>query len=156
MHIDTFVCSSCAVASIANIGDHKDPVDVLKKFCYSQLGVRSKYKKNYSILTCYYIFCAGPEVKQGQKGGTHHSKNHWPKYGTELAAYIVDNELGEVATVGPKKNLKHHKTSTAQVWAWSPNQKALEKWWDENYDPKDVKKNPYDYDSYAQVEEDDY
>jgi hypothetical protein len=130
MNVSTYVCSSCAVASIADIGSHKDPVGVLIAFCKGELGVKDVYRKQYGILTNFYVFCAGPEVKSTEKGGSGHSKNHWPRYGTEFAAYLVENELGEVVTLGPKLNAKHHSTSTAQVWVWSPDQKAVEKWWD--------------------------
>jgi len=147
MHIEQFVCGSCAVGSLEGIGEHKNPEDVLRNFCYNQLGIRTKYRKTYSTLTCFYVFCAGPEVKSNEKGGSHHSKNHWPKYGTELAQYITDNELGDIVTIGPKKNLKHHKTTTAQAWIWSPDQKALERWWDVNFkrDPKVPSDFDYSY-----------
>ena len=131
--INQYVCGSCAVASIATIGSCTGPEDVLKRFCKTELGERSSYRKDYRILTSYYVFCAGPEVTSKAKGGSHHSKDHWPRYGTELAAYILSNGLGEVVTVGPKKNLKHHKDTTAQVWVWSPDQKAMERWWDTHY-----------------------
>ena len=130
MVIATYICGSCAVAGIQGIGDYKSPEEVLKLLCQQELGkIDGKFKVEYSKLTTYYIFCAGPEVKSTEKGGSHHSKDHWPKYGTEFAKFLVDNKLGEVVTVGPKFNAKHHPTTTAQVWAWSPDQKAVEEWW---------------------------
>jgi hypothetical protein len=131
MAVVTYVCGSCAVASLNNIGSQKDSKEVLAIFCRSELGKTDNpfQKPGKRHLTNFYIFCAGPEVKSDEKGGTGHSKNHWPKYGTEFAAYLKRNKLGKVVTVGPKLNLKHHPTSTAQLWAWSPNQKAVEAWW---------------------------
>lgn len=130
MVVDTYVCGSCAVGGIKNLGEHKNPVDALVTFCKNQLGIKDQFTGIYSKLICYYIFCAGPEVKSDEPGGSHHSKNHWPKYATEFAQFIKDNELGEIVTLGPKLNIKHHKKSTAQVWAWSPNQERMEAWWD--------------------------
>lgn len=129
MNINQFV-GSCALGSIERFGDLKGIGEVLKQFCKETLGEKCSYAPNYSKLQCFYVFTAGPEVPSTAPGGSHHSKNHWPKYGTELAAYIVDNKLGEIATLGPKKNEKFHSTSTAQVWIWSPDQKAMESWWD--------------------------
>lgn len=128
----TYVCGSCAVTSISSLGSCKNPIDALQQFCKVELGVPNCYTPSYGKLTCYYIFCAGPEVKSTEVGGTHHSKDHWPKYGTEFAQFLIDNKLGEVVTLGPKKNLRHHPTSTAQVWAWSPDQTALEEWWNKH------------------------
>jgi hypothetical protein len=140
MRVSTFVAGSCAVAAISDIGSHRNPVDILQAFCSHELGIKDAYTTKYSALTNFYLFCAGPEVKSTEKGGSHHSKNHWPRYGTEFAAYLVENGLGEVASVGPKLNLKHHKETTAQAWLWSPNQKALEKWWNANQKEKPAPK----------------
>jgi hypothetical protein len=129
MTIQTYVCGSCAVSSLSAVGSCKNPIDVLTRFCKQELGVIAEYQTAYTKLACFYVFCAGPEVKSTEKGGTGHSKNHWPKYGTELAQYIKDCKLGEIVTLGPKLNLKHHSTSTAQLWAWSPDQQAVEAWW---------------------------
>jgi hypothetical protein len=136
MTINTYVCGSCAVASIANVGEHHNPKEVLKIFCGQTLGVKSSFKPSYSKLQCFYIFCAGPEVKSSEPGGSHHSKNHWPRYGTEFAQYLIEHKLGEIVTVGPKVNLRHHPSTTAQLWAWSPDQKALETWWEAEQDQK--------------------
>lgn len=127
--LTNYMCGSCAVSSISNVGGCKNPVDVLEKFCKTELGEIDSYRKVYSKLVCYYVWCAGPEVKSTEPGGSHHSKDHWPRYGTELAQYIVDHKLGDVVTLGPKHNIKHHPSTTAQVWAWSPDQKAMEDWW---------------------------
>lgn len=101
-------------------------------FCKSQLGVGNRYAGPiaYNNLITFYIFCAGPEVKSTEPGGSHHSKNHWPRYGTEFAQFLVDNNLGMVATLGQRENVKHHAGCTAQLWMWAPNQKACEAWWD--------------------------
>lgn len=129
MEIKTYVCGSCAVSSMSNVGSYTGPVEVLKAFCKNELGVLNEFRNSYALLVNFYVFCAGPEVKSTEKGGSHHSKDHWPKYGTELAEYIKTHKLGEIVTLGPKKNAKHHPTTTAQLWAWSPKQKAVEEWW---------------------------
>jgi hypothetical protein len=127
--IDEYVCHSCAVGSIANVGSCQNAEMVMRRFCELQLGTNSGYRKNYPLLNAFYVFCAGPEVKSNEKGGTGHSVDHWPRYGTEFAQYLIDNGLGGVATLPAKKNAKHHPTSTAQTWLWSPDQTAVEKWW---------------------------
>lgn len=129
MVINTYVANSCAVSSISYLGSCNNPEHALKTFCLAELGLKDNYISRYRTLACFYIFCAGPEVKKNEVGGSHHSKDHWPKYGTEFAAYIKEHKLGDVVTVGPKYNLKHHKQSTAQAWLWSPDQAALEQWW---------------------------
>jgi hypothetical protein len=101
----------------------------MRRFCESQLGTQNQYRNRYPFLTAFYVFCAGPEVKSTEKGGTGHSKDHWPRYGTEFAQYILDNGLGLVATLPAKHNDKHHAESTAQTWLWSPDQQGVEKWW---------------------------
>lgn len=129
--VNNYVCNSCAVSSISNVGSCENAVDVMRQFCLHELGGKTEFRDGYNKLVCFYVFCAGPEVPSGQKGSSHHSKDHWPKYGTEFAQFIVDNGLGEVQTLGPKRNLKHHAATTAQVWIWSPNQKAVETWWND-------------------------
>lgn len=137
MVIREYECDSCAMASINNLGIHKDAVHALKSFCMAGLGAKTNKfvtgagSKQFSKLTSFYLFCAGPEVPQNSPGGSHHSKE-WVRYGTEFAEYIVEHGLGEVVTVGPKLNAKNHPRSTAQTWLWSPNQKALEQWWVDN------------------------
>lgn len=124
MNIATYICSSCAVASIADLGSHKNALDAMTTFCRSQLGVRDgSFIMNYSKVVNTYIFCAGPE-----EPGHGHSKN-WVKYGTEFAEFIRTNDLGSIVTTGAAKNLKHHPDTTCQTWAWSPDQKKLEAWW---------------------------
>lgn len=130
MTITTYIGGSCAVSAIGNLGDLPNALAAMESFCLEQLGrIDSKFSKNYAKLTSYYLFSAGPEVALGEKGSSHHSKD-WVKYGTEFAAFITDNELGTVATLGQKLNAKHHPTTTAQVWLWSPDQKAMVAWWD--------------------------
>jgi hypothetical protein len=132
MNITHYVCGSCAVASIANLGLEANAESAMRTFCSTELGKPNKFVTaedlTFNLLVNSYIFCAGPEIKKDE-GGNHHSKDHWPKYGTEFAAYIVDNGLGEVVTNGPKLNKRHHPTHTAQLWSWSPKQEALEEWW---------------------------
>ena len=131
MTISTYFGGSCAAGAITNLGEHKNGLHAMKEFCTTNLGFKSVFTKEYSKLLNFYVFIAGPEVPLGQPGSSHHSKE-WVKYGTEFALFIKENELGELATVGPKPNAKYHKTTTAQIWLWSPNQAAMEAWWDKN------------------------
>lgn len=129
MQVQSYFSGSCAVSGILDLGNHKNALAAMKAFCVKELAGAGRYvssKASFPMLTPYYVFVAGPEVS-----GKDHSKN-WVKYGTEFAAYIAENGLGDVATVGPKKNLRYHPDTTCQVWAWSPNQKAVEKWWTEH------------------------
>ncbi len=128
MDIRTYFGNSCAVSAISELGDLKNAKEAMKIFCRHELGSKDDFGSVYSKLACFYVFSAGPEVPAGQPGSSHHSKA-WVRYGTEFAEFIEENELGEIATTGQKKNLKHHPSTTAQVWIWSPDQKALEKWW---------------------------
>lgn len=125
MNIRTYLHASCASSAIEDLGAHRDALDAMSYFCKNELGTLGGYIKKYGKLACFYSFVAGPEVP-----GKGHSKP-WVKYGTEFAQFIVDNKLGEIATLGPKKNSKHHSDTTAQVWMWSPNQESIEAWWSE-------------------------
>lgn len=129
MLLKTYFNGSCAVSSIEKLGSHSGPVDAMRYFCNNELGKLNDFCKKYGTLAAFYTFVAGPEVPFGEPGGSHHSSATWVKYGTEFAQFIRENKLGEVATVGPKINFKHHKTTTAQVWLWNPDQAALEAWW---------------------------
>lgn len=124
MEVTDYTAGSCAIMSLEKIGSCSGPVEVLTTLCESELGKLHKFRDTYGTLACFFVFSAGPEVK-----GFGHSKSHWLRYGTEFAKYLVDNKLGEVVTLGPKRNLKHHPKTTAQIWVWSPDQKAVEKWW---------------------------
>jgi hypothetical protein len=130
MTIGTYCCGSCAIGSLESIGQHANAEEVFSIFCQSQLGIPDRYtpNKQYAKLITFYIFCAGPETPKEQ-GGNHHSKDHWPKYGTEFAQFLIDNNLGMVGTLGARENVKHHKGFTAQLWMWAPNQEACESWW---------------------------
>jgi hypothetical protein len=130
MTINTFV-GSCAVGSIEQIGLHTGVEEVFATFCKTSLGAGNRYgaANAYAVLQCFYIFSAGPEVKSDEKGGSHHSKNHWPRYGTEFAQFLVDNNLGMVATLGQRENKRNHPGCTSQLWMWAPNQQACETWW---------------------------
>ena len=129
LYIQTSVASSCAISSLSGIGEFSNPVDILRSFCQTELGRVTRFNAGYKHLAAFYVFSAGPEVRSTDPGGTHHSKDHWPRYGTEFAQYLVENRLGEVSTLPPKLNLRHHNTSTAQVWLWSPDQTELQNWW---------------------------
>lgn len=132
MDIGSFVCGSCAVGDMRSIGSHNSAKEVMAIFCKSQLGMnKNRYGAvPYQSLIAFYIFCAGPEVRSDEKGGNHHSKDHWVRYGSELADYLVLNGLGVVVTAGQKENIKHHVGFTCQLWIFSPDQKACERWWD--------------------------
>jgi hypothetical protein len=132
MELKTYFGGSCAVSAIQNLGSHKNAEDALKSFCSLELGIKDPVfnpSGAYSKLACFYVFSAGPEVPKDHPNGSHHSKD-WTRYGTEFAQFITDNSLGEIVTVGPKFNVKHHPKTTAQVWLWNPNQTTLEAWWD--------------------------
>lgn len=129
MDIVTYFGGSCAVSAIKNLGTHKNAVDAMTNFCRIELGnPDGHFQKAYSKLAAFYVFSAGPEVPKEHPNGSHHSKD-WTRYGTEFAQFIADNKFGEIVTVGPKFNAKHHPTTTAQVWLWNPDQAAVQEWW---------------------------
>ena len=127
MNITAYFISSCAVSSISNLGNHKNAKEAMISFCSQELPM-SSYSRVFPKLTSNYVFCAGPEVAVGKKGSSHHSKE-WVRYGSEFAEFIVENDLGKIATPGPILNFKHHRETTCQVWVWQPDQEAMEKWW---------------------------
>lgn len=140
MFVREYACGSCAIAEISGLGDHKNATEAMVSFCNHALGKPDgKFlKQPNKVTTIYYLFVAGPEVPSTDPGGSHHSKA-WVKYGTEFAQFILDNDLGDIATLPPRLNLKHHPKTTAQAWLWTPNQEAIEKWWEPHWKPK-VKK----------------
>lgn len=136
MNISTYTCNSCCLATISDLGSGTDAHSSMVEFCTKELRPPNKFAPGqYVTLAPYYIYCAGPEVPWNHENGSHHSKP-WTKYGTEFTAFIVENGLGEVTTLGQKFNKKYHPTTTAQVWLWSPNQAAMEAWWAKNYPNK--------------------
>lgn len=139
MEIGTYLCGSCAASGISNLSGSGSPLKAMQDFCKMELGAKNgKFGPvSYGKLAAFYVFVAGPEVKLGQPGSSHHSKP-WTKYGTEFAAFIEENNLGTVATLGQKLNLKHHASTTCQVWLWSPDQKRMEEWWKQEGTPKPV------------------
>lgn len=125
MNTNTYLCGSCAGAGISDLGSHTDALDAMLNFCNQELGLGK------CLLAPFYVFIAGPE-----KSGSGHSKR-WVKYGTEFAAYIAENNLGVVVSPGAKLNLKYHADTTCQTWVWSPDQKAMEAWYQEHKVKKD-------------------
>lgn len=131
MDVTSYAVGSCAASNICNLGYSKDAVSAMMTFCSKELGGSGGFgAKSFGTLTPYYIFVAGPEV-----AGQGHSKA-WVRYGTEFAAFIVENGLGTVATLGPHLNVRYHPTTTCQIWIWHPDQKGMEKWYKEQSKPK--------------------
>lgn len=127
--VGTYLCSSCAGSGISGLGSFDNPKEAMLAFCISELGSSTGFTaQHFALLTPFYVFIAGPEVPRDHPNGSHHSKL-WVKYGTEFAAFIIENGLGEIATTPAKFNLKFHPTSTCQVWLWSPDQDAMVKWY---------------------------
>ena len=134
MHITTYVAGSCAGSFIQGLGSNANALAAMQRFCSLELtSGESAFGRpaKYQPLAAFYIFIAGPEVAAGQPGSSHHSKA-WVRYGTEFAEFIKTHDLGEVVTLGPKLNLKHHASTTCQIWMWNPIQEVLAKWWTEN------------------------
>ena len=133
MHVNPSL--SCAFANIEGIGSYSNPVQALLTFCKSQLFISTnaspfltkKTELHFLEPTCFYSFSAGPEVPRGTPGSSGHSKK-WVRYGTELAAYIQENKLGEIATIGPRENKRYHPGCNCQVWLWHPDKDALFHW----------------------------
>jgi len=135
MEIQDYVAGSCAIMGIKDLAlNHTNANAAMVTFCCLQLGTINKFRPNLEVgkmgkLANFYVFSCGPEVPHDHPNGSHHSKAHWLKYGTEFAQFILDNKLGELVTLGPKFNMKQHPRTTAQIWVWSPDQTALEQWW---------------------------
>lgn len=131
MHIKTYFNASCAVSAIEDLGSCKNAADAMNQFCTLELGKpdASGWNTFFTELASFYTFVAGPEVPKNHPNGSHWSRDHWVRYGSEFAQFIVDNKLGTVITLGQKYNFKHHPKTTAQVWLWNPDVKAVQEWW---------------------------
>lgn len=127
MTISVYTCGSCALSTISNLGTHTDALAAMVAFCKLEmpptLSFKTVSKNGECILAPFYVYVAGPEV-----AGHGHSKA-WVRYASEFTQFILDNHLGTVVTNGPKQNQKHHPDTTCQTWVWSPDQKAMEQWW---------------------------
>ena len=124
MIVKSYCGGSCAASSIENLGMCKNAEDAMEKFCKLELCKDTRYDvSGFNILAPFYVFIAGPE-----KPGYGHSKN-WVKYGTEFAAFIKDNGLGDIATHPAKVNKKYHPDTQCQIWLWNPNQSKISNWW---------------------------
>lgn len=121
MKVSGWACGSCACHEINELSALKDPKASMLEFCKQALGnpslakYASKTASMFQTLATHYLFIAGTEKRHA--------------YGTDFATFIMENTLGEIATLPPKLNLKHHPDTTCQVWIWQPNQKALEAWY---------------------------
>lgn len=129
MTTSTYICGSCAAAGIHDLGLCGNAENAMVEFCKRELipGVNSfsPYRPGvYTTVAAFYIFVAGPE-----EPGHGHSKP-WVKYGTEFADYIASQQLGGITTLPAKLNSKYHPNTTCQVWLWSPDQQALQTWWE--------------------------
>ena len=127
MIIGTYFAGACTTCGIQELGMSLNAFDAMVTFCKQELLGASKFGKDgplYQKLTAFYVFTAGPE-----EPGHGHSKR-WVKYGTEFAAYIQEHNLGMIVTCPPKLNDKYHPDTTCQTWLWSPDQEALQGWWE--------------------------
>ena len=93
MLITSYFVGSCAVSTIAGLGECKNAKEAMIAFCSQELP-KSPYSSKFPLLTANYVFCAGPEIARGKPDSSHHSKS-WVKYGTEFAEFIVENGLGK-------------------------------------------------------------
>jgi hypothetical protein len=130
--------SSCALSVIDRLGSHENATDAMLAFCVSELSKipnrwesSAKKKRDFRLLTNFYVFSAGPE--EDRLPG-------WERYGSSFAMFIIQNDLGNLATTGPKINEKYHPKTTAQSWIWSPDQKRMEHWYTVNK-PKEAQTN---------------
>lgn len=129
MYIDRAI--GCASSGIYALGECKDAKSAFTEFCKQVFRTYDGTIDTKTHLTNFYVYLAGPEVPQYTPGGSHHSKK-WVRYGTNFTDFLRRNKLGKVVSPGAKLNLKHHRESTAQIWVWSPNEKAVKAWYKKN------------------------
>lgn len=56
-----------------------------------------------------------------------------PKYGEHFAAYLVNQKLGSVSQAAKvAKNPNYDRGHSIKMWIWTPDPKAVWKWWKEN------------------------
>lgn len=126
MNVVGWVGNSCSTGPIAGLGTMPDAYHAMLKFCCIELARRNYYEgydqTNFRPTHTFYTFSAGPE----EPG--HGESKTWVKYGTEFAQFILDNKLGDVATLGPHKNVRYHPNTTCQLWIWRPDRAALIEW----------------------------
>jgi hypothetical protein len=110
------------VKEITNLSSHSTAKEAMASFCQLNLRKKPKYCgqewNSKGQLYCFYLFTSGGSSYRGDYGGN-------------FAAYIKKHKLGYVTASPPVQNLAFHPEHANQAWLWSPDVKALEKWWDE-------------------------
>ena len=131
--LKTAMFSSCSMAEITNMGyGELDGKKLFLKFL-KDCSMIYPIKDLKTMVTTYHISGGYPMftfdgVVKGYRnaGGTSSPKN--PFNGVTFAAFILENNLGDVATVPPRPNKFHGNDRLTQAWVWGPDYEAITKW----------------------------
>jgi hypothetical protein len=135
--IDHFM--SCSVAALNGVSAQspeatlKQYLETLKEPKYDSTS--KSYKPIYKYHWHIHVFFSGPDMRTlkpaGQLGGDHHYSDKGSC--DRFAAFLRENNLGEVIESPPRWNHRHKDTrkpgeGDVIAYIWSPDAKALEAW----------------------------
>lgn len=134
----------CGVKEIAYLCHDKDPKDSLYKLLVgwvpgtpvNNIADSLKFHEKTTEPKKVYQF-----IFTQARGTTLYKRRH---YGDQFAEFILKNKLGKlVKSAKSLHNPNYSRGHQIDVWIWSPNPKALWKWWQEN--KIDVPERPRKY-----------
>lgn len=114
----------CGVKEIANLQLSKNSMEAMKAILNGpQVGFQFSNRKRAPKRLGQLFFT------QADQTGENHRKN----YGYHFADYIRNQKLGvvvEAAKLAPNPN--YPRGHQIKIWIWTPDPKALWKWWKKN------------------------
>jgi len=111
MHINDTSC--CAVQEIAELREYGSAKEAMLGF----------YNSNAGCVGTFYIFTGVIKSSERYDGPVDSYK-----YGPNFEAYIRKYRLGTVMR-SPSRINKNNGIHTVVVWVWTPNERALERWY---------------------------
>lgn len=133
MEIENTQC--CAVSEISDLSYHDNAKDAMLAFCGEHVSNYGDYyyderppRSNSILPSAFYIFTGVVKYKGGEAAAHRHHYN----YGKAFKAFILKNKLGAVTESQARPNRVNHPNHVVQVWVWSPNKIALNRWWKRN------------------------
>jgi len=133
--------SSCLVQEIVSLGSHKTPLEAMAQFCKQTI----KNKKDCAPNGGYNAYNWSDEGSGNKGGYTEGLNEHYVFHGVEndkenyrgtkngyasrFAAFITENNLGNVHGGDLAANHRYHTDHICQVFVWNPDRVAVFKWW---------------------------
>lgn len=106
MNITNLGC--CGVKEITGLAGHKSAPDAMRAYCKRPFS----HDTAFAPPSCAFTLFTAPQPY---------------KYGHVFAAFILKNKLGDVQEIGP--TLNPNSGNRLQVWVWTVDRPALEKWY---------------------------